>query len=59
MARIEKSIKINCAPEKAFAFATDFNKAATWQEGVIEAKVTSERAAGYGLPSSCWSSSSF
>ncbi len=48
MARIEKSIKVNCTPEKAFAFATDFNKAATWQEGVIEAKVTSEGATGVG-----------
>ncbi len=46
--KIEKSILINCAPEKAFAFATDFSKAATWQTGVIEAKVTSEGAAGVG-----------
>ena len=48
MARIEQSIKVNCAPEKAFALATDFNKAATWQTGVIEAKVTSDGAAGVG-----------
>ncbi len=48
MTHMEKSIKVNCTPEQAFAFATDFNKAATWQAGVIEAKVTSEGEWGVG-----------
>ena len=42
MLRIEKSIKVNCAPEKAFAFATDFGKAAQWQTGVVEVKPVTE-----------------
>jgi hypothetical protein len=48
MTHIEKSIQINCRSEQAFALATDFNKAATWQTGVIEAKLTSEGAVGVG-----------
>ncbi len=48
MARIEQSIKVNCAPEKAFALATDFTQAGTWQTGVIEARVTSTGAFGVG-----------
>ncbi len=48
MARIEQSIKINCAPEKAFALATDFSQAGTWQAGIIEARVTSTGAFGVG-----------
>ena len=48
MARIEQSIKVNCAIEKAFALATDFSKAGTWQEGVVEANVTSTGAFGVG-----------
>jgi carbon monoxide dehydrogenase subunit G len=48
MARIEQSIKVNCTPEQAFTLATDFNKAASWQTGVIEAKVTSEGEPGVG-----------
>ena len=48
MAHIEKSIQINCAPEQAFALATDISKAATWQAGIVEAKTTSEGAWGVG-----------
>jgi hypothetical protein len=32
--KLEKSIHVNCAPEKAFAFATDFDKEGMWREGV-------------------------
>ena len=46
--KLEKSIHVNCAPEKAFAFATDFDKEGMWQEGVSEAKVTSTGAFGVG-----------
>lgn len=42
MVHLEKSIKVNCAPEKVFAVATDFGKAASWQAGIVEAKVTSD-----------------
>ncbi len=48
MTHMEKSIKINCTPEQAFALGTDVNKAATWQVGVLEAKVTSEGEWGVG-----------
>ena len=48
MLRMEKSIKINCTPEKAFAFATDFSNSAKWQIGLIEAKVLSDGPTGVG-----------
>lgn len=48
MAMIEQSIQIKCTPEKAFAFAADLTKAATWQTGITEAQVTSEGAIGVG-----------
>ena len=42
MLRMEKSIQINCLPERAFAFATDFSNAAKWQIGLVEARTLSE-----------------
>ena len=48
MTHLEKSIKVNCAPEKVFAFATDLGKAASWQTGIVEAKVSSEGPLGVG-----------
>jgi len=46
--KLEKSIHINCAPEKAFAFATDFGNASKWMVGFIESKVLTEGAARVG-----------
>ena len=40
--KLEKSIHINCAPEKAFAFATDFSNASKWMIGFIESKMLTE-----------------
>ena len=48
MTHIEKSITINCKPEQAFALGTDISKAATWQAGIVEAKVTSSGEWGVG-----------
>ena len=48
MTHMEKSIKINCTSEQAFALVTDFSKAATWQAGIVEAKVTSSGESGVG-----------
>jgi len=48
MTHMEKSIKINCTSEHAFALVTDFSKAATWQAGILEAKVTSAGESGVG-----------
>lgn len=48
MTHIEKSILINCTPEQAFALGTDASKAAAWQTGVVEAKVTPEGEWGVG-----------
>ncbi len=48
MSHIEKSIQIHCALEQAFAFGTDLSKAAAWQEGILEAKVTSAGEWGAG-----------
>lgn len=46
--KLEKSIHINCAPEKAFAFATDFANAPKWMVGFIEAKTLTEGAPRVG-----------
>ncbi|MBM3126008.1 MAG: hypothetical protein FJZ87_13200 [Chloroflexi bacterium] len=46
--KLEKSIHINCPPEKAFAFATDFANAPKWMVGFIEAKILTEGAARVG-----------
>ena len=46
--RLEKSIHINCSPEKAFAFATDFGNASKWMVGFIESKILSDGAVGIG-----------
>lgn len=46
--KIEKSIHIKCAPEKAFAFATDFSNASKWMVGFIESKILTEGAARVG-----------
>jgi carbon monoxide dehydrogenase subunit G len=46
--RLEKTIKINCAPEQAFAFASDFNNASKWMVGLVESKTLSEGAVGLG-----------
>jgi len=46
--KLEKSIHINCTPEKAFAFATDFANAPKWMVGFIEAKILTEGAARVG-----------
>ena len=40
--KLEKSIHINCAPEKAFAFVTDFANAKQWMVGFIESKMLTE-----------------
>ena len=48
MTHMEKSIKINCTAEQAFALATDISKAAAWQAGIVEAKTTSEGVWGVG-----------
>ncbi|MFZ5821514.1 MAG: SRPBCC family protein [Chloroflexota bacterium] len=40
--KVEKSIHINCAPEKVFAFVTDFSNAPKWMVGYIESKVLTE-----------------
>lgn len=40
--KIEKSIHVKCAPEKAFAFATDFANASKWMTGFIESKILTE-----------------
>jgi len=40
--KLEKSIHINCTPEKAFAFATDFANAPKWMIRFIEAKILTE-----------------
>ncbi|MEK6753376.1 MAG: SRPBCC family protein [Chloroflexota bacterium] len=46
--KLEKSIHINCPPEKAFAFATDFANAPKWMVGFIEAKILTEGAPRVG-----------
>ena len=46
--KLEKSIHINCPPEKAFAFATDFANAPKWMVGFIESKILTEGAARVG-----------
>ncbi|MEW5939615.1 MAG: SRPBCC family protein [Chloroflexota bacterium] len=46
--KLEKSIRINCTPEKAFAFATDFANAPKWMVGFIEAKILTEGAPRVG-----------
>ncbi|MBI3163845.1 MAG: SRPBCC family protein [Chloroflexi bacterium] len=46
--KLEKSIHINCTPEKAFAFATDFANAPKWMVGFIEAKILTEGAPRMG-----------
>ncbi|MEW5941296.1 MAG: SRPBCC family protein [Chloroflexota bacterium] len=46
--KLEKSIHINCAPEKAFAFATDFSNASKWMVGFIESKILTEGATRVG-----------
>jgi carbon monoxide dehydrogenase subunit G len=46
--KIEKSILINCTPEKAFAFATDFSNASKWMIGFIESKILTEGAPRVG-----------
>ena len=46
--KLEKSIHINCTPEKAFAFATDFANAPKWMVGFIESKILTEGAARVG-----------
>ncbi|MDL1912483.1 hypothetical protein FBQ81_17610 [Chloroflexi bacterium CFX6] len=40
--KVEKSIHINCPPEKAFAFATDFANASKWMVGFIESKTLTD-----------------
>lgn len=40
--KVEKSIHINCPPEKAFAFATDFGNASKWMVGFIESKTLTD-----------------
>ncbi|MCC6300175.1 MAG: SRPBCC family protein [Anaerolineales bacterium] len=46
--KVEKSIHIKCAPEKAFAFATDFSNASKWMVGFIESKTLTDGAARVG-----------
>ena len=46
--KLEKSIHINGAPEKAFAFATDFSNASKWMVGFIESKMLTEGATRVG-----------
>lgn len=46
--KLEKSIRINCTPEKAFAFATDFSNASKWMVGFIESKTLTEGATRVG-----------
>ncbi|MEW5942168.1 MAG: SRPBCC family protein [Chloroflexota bacterium] len=46
--KLEKSIHINCTPEKAFAFATDFSNASKWMVGFIESKILTEGPARVG-----------
>ena len=46
--KLEKSIHINCTPEKAFAFATDFSNASKWMVGFIESKTLTEGATRVG-----------
>lgn len=46
--KLEKSIHINCPPEKAFAFATDFSNASKWMVGFIESKILTEGAPRVG-----------
>ena len=46
--KLEKSIHINCTPEKAFAFATDFSNASKWMVGFIESKILTEGATRVG-----------
>lgn len=48
MAKLESSATINRPAEEVFAFAVDTANAAKWQEGIIEAKVTSSGAVGVG-----------
>ena len=40
--KLEKSIHINCTPEKAFAFVADFANAKQWMVGYIDSKVLTE-----------------
>lgn len=46
--KLEKSIHINCTPEKAFAFATDFANASKWMVGFIESKTLTKGATRVG-----------
>lgn len=46
--KLEKSIHINCPPEKAFAFATDFSNASKWMVGFVESKILTEGATRVG-----------
>jgi carbon monoxide dehydrogenase subunit G len=46
--KLEKSIHINCTPEKAFAFATDFSNASKWMVGFIESKTLTDGATRVG-----------
>lgn len=48
MLRMEKSIKINCTPEKAFAFATDLGNMSKWMVGFVESKILSDGPIGVG-----------
>ncbi|MDP1548096.1 MAG: SRPBCC family protein [Anaerolineales bacterium] len=47
--KLEKSIHINCTPEKAFAFTTDFSNASKWMIGFIESKILTEGEPRVGL----------
>ena len=40
--KVEKSIHVNCPPEKAFAFATDFANASKWMVGFMESKTLTD-----------------
>lgn len=46
--KIEKSIHINCPPEKAFAFAADLANAPKWMAGFIESRILTEGAPRVG-----------
>ena len=48
MAKLESSITINRPAEEVFTFAVDPANSAKWQEGIVEAKVTSSGAVGVG-----------
>ena len=46
--KFEKSIHINCPPEQAFTFATDFSNASKWMVGFVESKLLTDGPAGAG-----------